>query len=540
MSNSQVPYIVGRQSEIAQFSSLLQGKTAYPLLNIYGPGGIGKTIVGEKMQLFALENQYPFAFIDGNRQDLTPHKILGGIVDGLKKQPAFEDMFASFTNQYQNYQLVCEILELGGGLPALFNNTGRPVDPESFDYILASLRTPINLTVQQIISNRFSVERYLRNIERELTDALVSGLTTLVTTGLKPPSILIDTYEQMEGHDDWICRNFYPKLPPGVKIVILGRNALARVNFDWTEMGHNIFTMELPELAEVDAKAYLQFHGLKDPIALEKVYQFTGGYPLLLMLVVHLAKESGGWQSVGTIDNQADRDRVATQLLERILREEKVQEVQAFLEKGVVARWFTPEIISVILEIDAEEGRRIYNKLGRHSFVERHPNGLKFHDKIRELLTVRLKFTNETEFNHIEDRLKQYFAAKAGIGESDEAGGPVLLSEGGDQTEEVSLGALLKFYRRQSSDPARGGKLTQARLAELLEGEGAIYTDAMISQWESNRVKISLDNRSVLIALIRIFVKCGGLTTTAEAQNLLFAAGHRDLDSGEIRAVFRK
>lgn len=540
MTNTQAPYIVGRQSEIAQFSSLLEGKTAYPLLNIYGPGGIGKTIVGEKMQQFALDHQYPFAFIDGNRQDLTPQKILGRIVDGLKTQAVYEEAFASFTNQYQNYQLIGEILEVGGGLTTLFNNTGRPVDPESFDCILASLSTPINLTVQQIISNRFSVERYLRNIERELTDALVTGLTTLVTSGQKPPSILIDTYEQMEGHDDWICRNFYPKLPPGIKIVILGRNALPRVNFDWTEMGHNIFTMELPELAEVDAKAYLQYHGLKDSIALEKVYQFTGGYPLLLMLVVHLAKESGGWQPVGAIDNQADRDRVATQLLERILREEKVKEVQAFLEKGVVARWFTPEIISVILEIGADEGRRIYNKLGRHSFVERHPNGLKFHDKIRELLTVRLRFTDETEFNRIEDRLKQYFAAKAGIVESDGAGDPVLVVEGDDQTEETSLGALLKFHRRESTDPARGGTLTQARLAELLEGEGVIYTDAMISQWESNRVKISLDNRSVLIALIRIFYKCGGLTTTEEAKNLLFAAGHRDLDSSEIRSVFGK
>lgn len=111
---------------------------------------------------------------------------------------------------------------------------------------------------------------------------------------------------------------------------------------------------------------------------------------------------------------ESDRDRIATKLLEKILREERVKEVQAFLEKGVVARWFTPEVISIILEVDADEARRIYDQLARHSFVERHPYGLKFHDKIRELLLERLKF-NRSEYDRIVKRLSEYYAGKAGI-----------------------------------------------------------------------------------------------------------------------------
>lgn len=38
--------------------------------------------------------------------------------------------------------------------------------------------------------------------------------------------------------------------------------------------------------------------------------------------------------------------------------------------------------MSVILEISLVDARTIYDKLRRHSFVERHPYGLKFHDKI--------------------------------------------------------------------------------------------------------------------------------------------------------------
>jgi hypothetical protein len=150
--------------------------------------------------------------------------------------------------------------------------------------------------------------------------------------------------------------------------------------------------------------------------ALDELYRFTGGYPLLLVLVVHLSREAGGWDKIGTLESAADRDHVATELLKRILREERTKEVQVFLEKGVVARWFTPEVVSVILEVSPEEGRAIYDRLKRHSFVERHPYGLKFHDKIRELLLARLKF-NKPEYDRVVKRLTDYYAKKAGIKE---------------------------------------------------------------------------------------------------------------------------
>lgn len=55
---------------------------------------------------------------------------------------------------------------------------------------------------------------------------------------------------------------------------------------------------------------------------MDQVYRFTGGYPLLLVLVRHLAKEAGGWEAAGALEASADRDFVASKLLERILREE--------------------------------------------------------------------------------------------------------------------------------------------------------------------------------------------------------------------------
>lgn len=49
-----------------------------------------------------------------------------------------------------------------------------------------------------------------------------------------------------------------------------------------------------------------------------------------------------------------------------------------------------------------------------------------------------------------------------------------------------SFGQQLRKYRRQSTDPQRGGMLTQARLGELLGDklEHSGYSGAAISDWE--------------------------------------------------------
>ena len=407
-------FIVGRTREVEQFSKLVKGETRHWMLNIYGPGGIGKTIVGHKMQEYAQSASIPIAFVDGIQPDLTPDRILFAIKEGLAKTESLADNFQDFDRQFEEHLIIQEVLQRGGGMQSMFDAVGNIKDPTGFAQIVTGLGKTITEEVKRIIGNRFALERYLRGTEKILTSSLSSNLSAAVENSKQSLAVIIDTYEELEGLDDWFCRTLIPAIPNGIKLIILGRNSLSRVNFDWAEHGQALFQMELPELDEGDAKAYLVHRGLRDDVALDKIYRFTGGYPLLLVLVWHLSREAGGWDRIGDLETEADRDRIATGLLERILREERVKEVKAFLEKGVVARWFTPEVISVILEIEADESRRIYDQLEHHSFVERHPYGLKFHDKIRELLLDRLKF-NKPEYDRIIKRLSDYYAEKAGI-----------------------------------------------------------------------------------------------------------------------------
>ncbi|MCP4545488.1 MAG: winged helix-turn-helix transcriptional regulator [bacterium] len=369
------------------------------------------------MQALAREKGVPIAFVDGIRPDLTPDRILHAIKEELAASETLSGAFDDFERAYQEYLTVQQVLNRCGGVQTAFDVMGNIKDPAGFARLIDDLGQTITENTRQTVSNRFALERYLRGVERALTRSLSSGLEAAVEiekAAYRSLALVIDTYEELEGLDDWVCRALIPALPEGIKVVVLGRNALPKINFDWGEFGPALHVMELPELPERDTKAYLTHHDLHDPVMLDQVYRFTGGYPLLLVLAVHLQREAGGWPKIGAMEYEADRERVATKLLERILREERAKEVQIFLEKGVVARWFNPEVVGVIMGVSAEQGHAIYNKLERHSFIERHPYGLKFHDKIRELLLDRLKF-NQPEYKRVVKCLTDYYAEKAGI-----------------------------------------------------------------------------------------------------------------------------
>src|SRR5829696_866272 len=64
------------------------------------------------------------------------------------------------------------------------------------------------------------------------------------------------------------------------------------------------------------------------------------------------------------------------------------------------------------------------------------------------------------------------------------------------------------------------------------------YTGAAISYWENGQSKINAEDRNVLIALIKVLYKCGGLRTSDDASQLLEAGNYRVLDGDEKQRVF--
>jgi hypothetical protein len=103
-----------------------------------------------------------------------------------------------------------------------------------------------------------------------------------------------------------------------------------------------------------------------------------------------------------------------------------------------------------------------------------------------------------------------------------------------------SFGQLLRHYRRQSTDPVRGGLLTQSRLGELLGEElGHMgYSGAAISDWERDKSKIHADDRHLLVALARVLVHCGAVQTAVEVNHWLETGNYRALDAVESADLF--
>ncbi|MCB8954526.1 MAG: ATP-binding protein [Ardenticatenales bacterium] len=108
-----------------------------------------------------------------------------------------------------------------------------------------------------------------------------------------------------------------------------------------------------------------------------------------------------------------------------------------------------------------------------------------------------------------------------------------------EEIKRPPFGQLLWRCRRNCTDPDRGGHLTQERLAELLDVVAGVpgYSDVRISNWERGEETIRHDKRDVLVGLVQVLVKCGGIATLLEANRLLATGGYRRLNDEEIGRI---
>lgn len=105
-----------------------------------------------------------------------------------------------------------------------------------------------------------------------------------------------------------------------------------------------------------------------------------------------------------------------------------------------------------------------------------------------------------------------------------------------------TFGETLRTFRQSGNDPERlNRRLTQERLGQLIGDElGDLgFTGAAISDWELGKSKINAEDRKVLVALIKIFHRCGGLKTPAEADAFLNLGNYRGLDKEETQKIFQ-
>ncbi len=104
------------------------------------------------------------------------------------------------------------------------------------------------------------------------------------------------------------------------------------------------------------------------------------------------------------------------------------------------------------------------------------------------------------------------------------------------------FGEFLRTLRRKSNDPNYPDrKLSQERLGELIGSELGLkggYSGAAVSDWERSVSKIQADQRSLLICLLIVLHKTGGIQTPSEASELLESGNYRALNPDEVQKIF--
>lgn len=103
------------------------------------------------------------------------------------------------------------------------------------------------------------------------------------------------------------------------------------------------------------------------------------------------------------------------------------------------------------------------------------------------------------------------------------------------------FGETLRAFRQASNDPDRlNRRLTQERLGQLIGQELGDFgfSGAAISYWERGESRISPEDRTVLIALIKVLHRCSGLQTLADANQLLAAGNYSPLQRENAEEIF--
>ena len=103
------------------------------------------------------------------------------------------------------------------------------------------------------------------------------------------------------------------------------------------------------------------------------------------------------------------------------------------------------------------------------------------------------------------------------------------------------FGKLIRSYREKCRFHETGQPLTQAQLGELIGKELGMdlgYTAAAISEWERGKSVIHIKDRLVLLKLLKVLHQCGGLSTLAQANDLLETGDYRSLNEDERKQVF--
>jgi len=242
---------------------------------------------------------------------------------------------------------------------------------------------------------------FLEALQRALS--LVPAVTALefLTSQASRQVLLLDTYEALAPLDEWIRRDFLPKLPENTLVMLASRFSPSPV---WTsDPGWQAVMRVVPlrNLAPTEILSYLQRRNVPEGQH-QAVLAFTHGHPLALSLVADVFDQRPGFEF-----RPEDTPDVVKTLLEQFTQKVPGPAHRAALEACSLVRVTTEALLARMLTTD--DAHELFEWLRELTFIESRRGGIFPHDLAREALIADLRWRNPDWYAELHRRARLYY-----------------------------------------------------------------------------------------------------------------------------------
>lgn len=312
-----------------------------PALSLFGPGGVGKSTLVARFALehlrLPLEQRIPLAYLDFDRPDRDIADIHGLAAEIIRQICAQRGGAA-----YDDLQLQVESL--------VQLEEERRADTQY---------SPADGTMLAQEQSRHHEEGNDVELVEAVADILRQLLDLLAQEDVPGPLVLIlDSFEEVQYRNEARAQAFWEVLrrtggrEKELRTVISGRAPVRSLTWN----GVPATELEVGELDDPAANAFLKARGFKDPAERIAIIRVVGRMPLSLVLVATLfTTKGGGADSLKGLSGKrrlwfsATDEIIQGQLYERILGHIHNPRVQKLAHPGLVLRRVTPELIEHVL-----------------------------------------------------------------------------------------------------------------------------------------------------------------------------------------------
>jgi hypothetical protein len=212
----------------------------------------------------------------------------------------------------------------------------------------------------------------------------VEGLVAHLGEMPQPVLLVLDHYELFRLMDTWLRRVLVPSLPPGGRLVLVGREPPVAGWF--ADLGGEFRSLTLGPLGDDEARALLGVHGARAADA-ARLNRIARGHPLALILAA-----AGVAEHPELALEDAATARVIAELTRLYLEDVQDPEARRTLEAASVVRRVTEPLLGAMLP-EANLQRAITGLL-QLPFVDAGREGLMVHEAVREPIDGFLHSTN--------------------------------------------------------------------------------------------------------------------------------------------------